>query len=168
MPALQAEVVAYLDRVRASLPDAYTVEERRFEGSVLTLARRTDTRLAWAGARLTTTLALLALAPDADRSQLDRYLDAVVREAGSVVTGGGLQRGSAAVAVAVFEAAPAAALSWARVAHGHRFAVAGYPVVVDLTAGTVVQPERMRVGGLFRRHLHRVADETLSPALGAG
>lgn len=163
MPAVQTEAVDFLDRARASLAGTCTVEERRFEGTVLTIARRTDTRLRWAGVRLTTTLALGSFPDDASAAQLDRYLDAVVREAVAAVKAAGLQRGGAAVAVAVFDAAPEAALAWARVAHGHRFAVCGYPVVVDLSTRTVVQPERMRVGAAFRPFLRQLTTDTLTP-----
>lgn len=158
----------YLDRITASLPHRYEgIEQRRFDGGVLTIGRRTDFRWRWGGVRLTTTMAVAGFGSDADVAVLDRYLAAVVREASTkdVLRGRGLQRGAAGVAVAVFDSAPAAALDWASVAHGHQFAVAGYPVVVDLRTRVIRQPDRMRVGRLFKSHLRRMAQQTLSPPL---
>lgn len=167
MPTVDAGAVnheEYLERVRASLAEQLgPVDQRRFEGGLLTIARRSDFRWRWGGVRLTTTMAIAGFRTDVDVATLDRFLAAAVREASrkDAVRGLGLQRGAAAIAVAVFDVAPPTALEWAGAAHGHRFAVAGYPVVVDASTGTVTQPRTMRMGRLFRGHLRALTNRTL-------
>jgi hypothetical protein len=157
---------SYQVRVSSALPSRFaSVQRRTFEGREVTIARRSDFRLRWFAVRLTTTLVLAEMPDDADVAALDAFLAATVKEASrkDVVAGLGLQRGAAAIAAAVFASAPAAAREWASTAHGHRFGVTAYPVVVDLATGELTQPKRMRAGRVFQGHLRRLATETLSP-----
>ena len=156
----------YREEATASLRAHFTTVERRaFQGGEVTIARRSDFRLRWFAVKLTTTLVLAEMPDDVDRAALDAFLAAAVREASKkdVVKGLGLQRGAAAIAAVAVQSASPVAREWAAKAHGHKFGVVPYPVVVDLAAREVVQPGPMRAGRVFQGHLRRLATETLTP-----
>lgn len=157
----------FLARAGTELQKAYDVDRRQFAGRAVIVARRKDFRWRWGAVRLTTAVVLGEVDDDATPAALEEFLAAAVREAASGHGVRGVQKGAAAVAVAVFDHAPPAAAEWASSAHGHKFAITTYPVAVDLSGPAVTQPTRMRIGGAFQPFL-RDQVSVLETLLSAG
>jgi hypothetical protein len=85
---------------------------------------------------------------------LDEYLNAACQDA---INKKGLMRGAqtgvAAVVVAAIDQATPQEEAWAAKPHGRRFAAIPFPVLADPTAGKVVRPERMILGGIYAGYL---------------
>lgn len=132
-------------------------------------ARRSDFRLRWMAVRLHTSVIVASFsAGEARRDVLDEFLDAASRWAVQNRVGRGLlglQSGTAAVAVAVLPDGAGDALSWASESHGQHFAALAYPVAVDLSSSTVVQPRRMVIGRIFLPFLRGIVRDVLEAPL---
>ena len=162
---------AYVERVRAALAQqGYEVSSTTVDGRPVIAGRRADFRWTWFAVRLHTAVIVRPFtAAEATLATLDQYLDecsrwAVAHRSGSPMLG--LQSGTAAVAVAVLTGGAGEGAAWASRAHGRRFAAIAYPVAVDLDAGTVVEPTRMVLGGIFVPFLRGVVAKTIRASLG--
>jgi hypothetical protein len=164
---LTTERDAYLDGVRTALGSrGFEVSRAEVGGRAAITARRSDFRLRWFAVRLHTAVIVASFdAAEAHRAELDTFLEASSRWAIANRRGRGLlglQSGTAAVAVAVLPDGAGEAPAWASEPHGHHFAALAYPVAADLQAGTVVEPRRMRIGGIFRSFLRGVVRDVVA------
>ncbi|MDX6215046.1 MAG: hypothetical protein QOG99_630 [Frankiales bacterium] len=161
------DVDSYVAGVRRALATSCTVQEVTLAGRPVIVGSRKDFRLRWLATQLATTVTVASFDSEVDLATLDSYLGAAGREA-QLVTGGlaGLQRGSAAVAIAVLPELTAVASDWATLPHGHAFASVGYPVAVGLRDRRVLEPVRMRLGRMFQSFLHELVQQVAAEPLG--
>jgi hypothetical protein len=152
--------------VRRALATSCTVEDLILAGRTVIVGRRTDFRLRWLATRLTTTVTVAVFDTDVDLAALDAYLLAARQEAQLALKGvAGLQRGSAAVVIAVVPELTVVSSGWATRAHGHGFASVAYPVAVGLHDGRLVEPAGMRVGRMFQGFLHELVQQVAAEPL---
>ena len=160
----------YLNAVRAALGSrGFELSRAEVAGRRADAGRRSDFRWTWFAVRLHTSV-LVASFPAGGglATPLDAYLEAasgwaVAHRRGSRSLG--FQSATAAVAVAVFPDGAGEAAAWAQRSHGQHFAALAYPVAVDLRAGTVTQPGRMIVGGVFSGFLRQVVRDAVEAPL---
>jgi hypothetical protein len=160
----------YLADVRTALgARGFELLRTEVAGRAVDAARRSDFRWRWMAVRLHTSVIVASFSgAEARRDVLDEFLDAASRWAVQNRAGRGLlglQSGTAAVAVAVIRDGAGDALSWASESHGQRFAALAYPVAVDLSAATIVQPRRMVVGRVFTPFLRGIVRDVLKASL---
>lgn len=161
---------AYVERVRAAMQrSGYEVSSTEVDGRPVIAGRRSDFRWTWFAVRLHTSVIVRPFtAAEATMETLDRYLTecrqwAIEHRRGSRLLG--LQSATAAVAVAVVDGGAGEGGAWASRAHGRRFAAIAYPVAVDLDARSVVEPQRMVVGGIFVPFLRAVVADVVRSSL---
>lgn len=161
----------YLPAVRAALgARGFEVSRAEVAGRSADVGRRADFRWSWLAVRLHTAVIVSSFgAAEARRELLDRHLASANAWAVAHRGGGrqGLQSGTAAITVVVLPDGPGEAMEWASHPHGHRFAAMAYPVAVDLRAGTVTQPQRLRIGRLFQGFLRGVVQDVVEAPLRA-
>jgi len=162
----------YLSGVRAALGSrGFEVSRAEVAGHAVDIGRRSDFRWRWFAVRLHTSVIIATFTPEqAQRVALDEYLAAASTWAVQNRRGSrhlGLQSGTAAVAVVVLPDGAGEATAWASSSHGQRFAALAFPVAVDLRAGTVAQPRRMVVGGIFAGFLRGVVRDVVEAPLRA-
>ena len=169
MPGLPppGDVDSYVTGVRHALESTCTVQELTVAGRPVIVGSRMDFRLRWLATRLATTVTVARFETDVDLITLDGYLAAARQEA-QLATGemSGLQRGSAAVAIAVLPALTAVSSDWASRPHGHAFASVAYPVAVGLRERRLVEPARLGVGRMFQGFLRELVQQVAAEPLG--
>jgi hypothetical protein len=169
------EPTDYLSGVRAALDSrGFEVSWAEVAGRPVEVGQRSDFRWRWFAVRLHTAVIVATFTDEqARRAALDEFLAAASRWAVQHRHGSrllGLQSGTAAVTVVVLPDGAGEATAWASQSHGQRFAALAYPVAVDLRAGSVVQPKRMVVGGIFAGFLRGVVRDVVQvpPLPGSG
>jgi hypothetical protein len=160
----------YADAVRTALGSrGFELSRAVVSGRPVDAARRSDFRLRWMAVKLSTSVIVASFdAAEARADVLDEFLGAASRWAVENRHSRwplGLQSGAAAVVVAVCPDGAGEASVWASKSHGQRFAAVAYPVAVDLSAGTVVQPKRMLVGGVFAGFLRGIVRDCVEAPL---
>lgn len=145
-------------------------ERAEFLGRPSVIARRSDFKVKWFATRLHTFLIATSFVSTPAADELDVFLRGS-REHAVANKGGlprGLQTGTAAIAAALVPEVPPGLSEWARRSHARRFAAITFPVLADLSTGSLVHPERMVVGGIYRRHLRGVACAVVGTAISRG
>jgi hypothetical protein len=143
------------------------------DGTPALAGRRSDFRLRWAAVKLYTSVVVAEFPTQVGADELDIFLGAATRWA--IENGANArspwsirpQSGVAVIAAAVVPTLVPAPREWA-VAHGSRFAVVTYPVVVDLAGGMVIQPKRVVVGRVFAPFLRELVASVLQAPLAPG
>src|SRR4029077_11933435 len=123
----------------------------------------------WMGSRLHSFIYIAQFQPGSAASgELDQYLGDACQDA---INKKGLMRGAqsgvAAIAVAVVENATAQEQAWAAKPHGRRFAAISFPVLADPSAGAVIRPQRMVIGGIFTAYLQDLVRQYVETPLRA-
>jgi hypothetical protein len=142
--------------------------QQLLQGSPVLVARTSEFRWRWFATRIH---AFLIAAPfsagTATADRLDGFLRAATEYA-KANKGGlprGLQTGVAVIVVAVAESADRAAYEWASSVHGRNFAALPFPVLADASAGQVVMPRRMVLGGIYKAYFQGLATQHVVAAL---
>ena len=160
------DVGDYVAGVRRALETTCAVQEVTLAGRPVVLGTRKDFRLRWLATQLHTTITVASFDSDVDLTVLDGYLVAARQEAQLATKGlAGLQRGSAAITIAVVPELTVVSRDWAAMPHGHAFAAVAYPVAVGLRDRRLVEPTKMRVGRIFRGFLHELVQEVAAAPL---
>jgi hypothetical protein len=124
-------------------------------GRAALVGRTSEFRWRWMATRLHTFLVAAPVPPEADGAQLDGFIADATRYAKDNKGGmpRGLQTGVAVLVVAVTAGASPAAGQWAANVHGRQFAAIPWPVLADTESGTIVQPQKMKLGGIYKAYL---------------
>jgi hypothetical protein len=163
---IPGDVDSYVAGVRGALATSCAVQEVTLAGRPVIVGSRKDFRLRWLATQLHTTVTVASFDSEVDLATLDSYLVAARQEAQLATHGlSGLQRGSAAVAIAVVPELTAITSDWATRPHGHAFASVAYPVSVGLRERRLVEPARMRVGRMFQGFLHELVQQVAAEPL---
>lgn len=120
--------------------------------------RTSEFRWRWMATRLHTFLVAAPFPPGTGPAELDAFIGEATRYAKDNKGGlpRGLQTGVAALVVAVTSGASPAAVEWASEVHGRQFATIPWPVLVDTASGTVTQPQKMKLGGVYKAYLQEM------------
>jgi len=136
-------------------------------GHTSLVARTSQFRWRWMATQLHTFLVAAPFPEALSREQLDGFLSAATRYA-KANKGGlplGLQTGVAAIVVAVMEGASPEAVQWASNVHGRQFSTIPWPSLVDTRVPTVVQPQRMVIGGIYKSYLQQMVQQHVMGAV---
>jgi hypothetical protein len=158
---------AVVGRIEASLrAGGFAVERGSVAGRDTVIARQSQFKLRWMATKLHTFVMVADFGADASPDVLDRYLTEAVQYSISAKGGAprGLQTGTCAMTVAVTESAGGAG-GWAVKPHGRRFAAMAFPVLVDVTAGSVSHPQRMAIGAIYVPYLKKLVQEHIVPSV---
>jgi len=129
-----------------------------FGGREVLVARTKQFRLRWMATMLHTFVVASEFPPDVSAHELDAFMDQAIQFA-KANKGGlpvGMQTGIAVVTVAVTAGAGPAAAGWASKVHGRKFAAMPWPALLDTATGTVVQPAKMTIGGIYKAYLQEM------------
>jgi hypothetical protein len=163
---------AYLEALPVVLRrNGFEVTSEEVGGRRAVVGRRSDFRWRWFAVRLHTAVVAAPFDPaEAHPELLDRFLAEASRWAVEHRRSGrlGIQTGTAAVAVAVLPSMSEEVRAWASKPHGRHFAAIAYPVAVDASSGSVVNPQRMVVGGIFSSFLRNLVRDVVSVPLVGG
>lgn len=140
-----------------------------FDGWTALVARTKQFRLRWMATQLHTFLVAAPFPQAPTRADLDRFMGAATQYA-KTNKGGlplGLQTGVAAIVVAVTSGATPEAVDWASSVHGRQFSTIPWPALVDTAVPTLVQPQRMMIGGIYKAYLQNLVQQHVAGALTA-
>ena len=136
-------------------------------GHTSLVARTSQFRFRWMATQLHTFLVAAPFPGALSRVELDGYMAAATRYAKSNKGGLplGLQTGVAAIVVAVTAGASPEAVEWASNVHGRQFSTIPWPALVDTAVPTVVQPQRMVIGGIYKAYLQEMVQRHVVAAV---
>ena len=131
------------------------------------VARTSEFRLRWLAVRLHTFVFAVALRGGEDPAWLDAQLRAAVQHSRANKGGQheGLQSGSAVVMVGIGSDLGPELRTWAARAHGQQLATVTHPVLVDVTAGDVLEPSRPAIGAIYHGYLRGVVARFVDPVV---
>jgi hypothetical protein len=121
--------------------------------------RTSEFRWRWIATRLHTFLVAAPFPPETGPAELDGFIAEATRYAKDSKGGlpRGLQTGVAALVVAVTSGPSPGAVEWASAVHGRHFAAVPWPILVDTASETVTQPQKMKLGGIYKAYLQEMA-----------
>jgi hypothetical protein len=142
----------------------YETEEATVGGRTALVGRRSDFRWRWVATRLHTFVFVFA-EPELDEATAEDLTSAAQDYA--IKRKGGLPRGfqTGIAAVPVFISESAASTAWFEQKPKPRYAALRFPVLADLTSGTLTYFRgRMTIGAVYASHLRGVAEKVVAPA----
>jgi hypothetical protein len=153
----QSTGAAGMQPVRAQLED----------GRGALVARTKQFRLRWMATQLHTFIVAAPFPASPSRGDLDFFIRSATQYA-KANKGGlplGFQTGLATIVVAVTHGASPEAVDWASSVHGRQFSAIPWPVLIDTAVPTLVQPQRMVIGGIYKAHLQQMVNAHVGRAI---